>query len=391
MSKNMLFKSVPVLLAGFVLVGCGSPNIVAKPEPFNFEQVAKEPGEQAKQVLKVEEFGDGIKNTKKYVMGAFQVRVRTELSGQYGKQLEQPNKLGRGNDALFQKVTDDLYKEFVANLKSRGIEIVSLSSVKKYPEFQGMGSNSAGEGKWTLVNSFASGHATALRASGISNEYEEGDALAVGYVDRSTGGWWGDKPENNYQIFYPAAVPGLNYSTNRVTLFGATEYPIGDDIANPGTLPLPLLAAAAHDKLGVITAAFEVELVKYGRERTDQPGYTAGFTIGGGVPMVRTKLSALNMLPPGTERGTFFNSGGFTQGLRITTEHRGTRHAGMKAMFDSEFGYAFHWVEVADGSAVYTESEVINPVPAKFPAAFKKATDGNLQMIMYAIDHPSDF
>ncbi|MEQ1913760.1 MAG: hypothetical protein ABL855_01580, partial [Sideroxydans sp.] len=325
MSKNMLFKSVPVLLAGFVLVGCGSPNIVAKPEPFNFEQVAKEPGEQAKQVLKVEEFGDGIKNTKKYVMGAFQVRVRTELSGQYGKQLEQPNKLGRGNDALFQKVTDDLYKEFVANLKSRGIEIVSLSSVKKYPEFQGMGSNSAGEGKWTLVNTFASGHATALHTYGISHEYEEGSG---GGASVNNGA---DASENNYQIFYPAAVPGLNYVQNVVTLFSPRDYPLGDDIAAGHSLPQALMAAAARDKLGVMTAAFEVELVKYGRDQLERVGDNGfiKYTIGAGVPMVRTKLATLKMLPPGTERGSFFNSGGFTQGLRITTEHRGKRHGGM--------------------------------------------------------------
>jgi hypothetical protein len=270
-------------------------------------------------------------------------------------------------------------------LKQRGIEVVNLSAIKKYPEYQGMGSNTTSKGQWTLKDEFVSGHAVPMNAYGISDDYLDNNP------NSTAGVLFGGGSENNYQIFYPAAVPGLNYVQNVVTLFKPTDYPLGDNIVSKSLIPVPLMEAAAHEKLGVITAAFEVELVKYGRERTDRPGYTAGFAIGAAVPMVRTKLATLNMLPQGTEMGTFFSSGNFTQGLRITTKHRGIRHGGMRAMFDAETGYGFHWVEVDDGSVVLTDTEVINPVPAKFPAAFKKATDGNLQMIMYAIDHPSDF
>jgi len=42
-----------------------------------------------------------------------------------------------------------------------------------------------------------------------------------------------------------------------------------------------------------------------------------------------------------------------------------------------------------------TENEssggIVTPVASAFPAAFKKATGAQLQMIMYAIDHQSDF
>jgi len=377
------------LLAGVLLAGCSTPSLVAKPEPYNFEEIAKDPSKEAKQNLKVEVFGNGIKDTKKFVIGAFQVRVRTDLTGEYSSAgLQQPNELAGGNEAIFQKATDALYVEFVANLKKRGIEVVNHSVLKKYPEYQEMGSNSEAGGKWTLKGTFPSGHPVALGAADISNEYQEDSGGEIGAP--AVNSWFGKTPHDNYKIFYPAAVPGLNYVQNSVTLFGSNENPIGDLIASSLVLSDPIMAAAAHDKLGVITVVFELEMVKFGRERTDRVGYTAGFAIGGGVPMVRTKLAALKMLPPGAQRGTFFNAGGFTEGLRMRSKHRGFRHAGLKSMFDGDV-FAWHWVEIDDGSAVFSSPGVISPVPAKFPAAFKKATDGNLQLMMYAIEHPSDF
>ncbi|MBA4382673.1 MAG: hypothetical protein C0406_08925 [Sideroxydans sp.] len=403
MSKNMLIKSVPVLLAGLILTGCGGPAPLAKPTPeaFNFEQIAKDPSKETKQNLNVEVFGDGIKNTKKFVIGAFQVRVRTDLTGEFKsarslgftgfEKMESHNMLGTGNDALFQKATDALYKEFVANLKQRGFEVVNLSSIKKHPEYQQTGSNATTEGQMSLKGEFASGHSVPLVAESISDD-QEGDN-GTEYGTTAVEGLFSEVPDDNYQIFYPAAVPGLNYSRNIITMFKPTDYPMGDDIVLRSQLPRSLLEAAARDKAGIITVAFELELIKIRRELTDGTDRTTWRMSK--APMLRTKLSTLKMLPPGTKMGSFFNAMNFTEGLRITTKHRGVKHTGMKAMFDGEF-FSRHWVEVDDGSVTLTQKDeyepgILNPVPAKFPAAFKKATDGNLQMIMYAIDHQSDF
>lgn len=404
MSKNILIKSVPVLLAGFILTGCGAPAPLAKPTPeaFNFEQIAKNPSKDAKQNLEVKVFGNGIKNTKKFVIGAFQVRVRTDLTGEFKsakslgftgfEKLELHNRLGSGNDALFQKATDALYQEFVANLKQRGFEVVNLSSIKKYPEYQQTGSNATIEGQMSLKGEFASGHSVPLAAESISDD-QEGAEGSENYGVTAVEGLLSSVPDDNYQIFYPAAVPGLNYSRNIITMFKPTDYPMGDDIVLRSQLPRSLLEAAAHDKAGVITVAFELELVKIRRELTDGPDRTTWRMSQ--APMLRTKLTALKMLPPGAKMGSFFNMMNFTEGLRITTKHRGVKHTGMRAMFDGEL-FSRHWVEVDDGSVTLTQKDeyepgILNPVPAKFPTAFKKATDGNLQMIMYAIDHQSDF
>lgn len=400
MSKNILIKSVPVLLAGLILTGCGGPASLAKPKPeaFNFEQISKDPSKEAKQNLNVEVFGNGIKNTKKYVIGAFQVRVRTDLTGEFKaarslgftgfEKLENHNQLGTGNDALFQKATDALYKEFVANLKQRGIEVANLSSIKKYPEYAG--SPTTDGGKISLKGEFTSGHSVALNAASISDDQEEDNGGLYGSTLSNP--LFGSMPDDNYQIFYPASVPGLDYRQGYA--LSKEPIPVGDDMVLKTTLPQNLLDAAAHDKLGVITAAFELELVKFDRETTNGTDRTT-WRISPAAPMVRTKLAALKILPQGTQRGSFFNANNFTEGLRITTKHRGIKHTGMKAMFDGEF-FSWHWVEVDDGSATLTQKDeyepgIINPVAAKFPAAFKKATDGNLQMIMYAIDHQSDF
>lgn len=409
MSKKMLIKYVPVLLVGLILTGCGGVGPLVKPAPeaFNFEQSAKDPSLEAKQNLKVESFGDGLKGTKKFVIGSFQVRVRTDLTAGYEQELKSYNSLGDGNDALFQKVTDELYKEFVANLKQRDIEVVNLSAIKKYPEYQQTGSNTSSAGRHDLKGEFTSGHGATLSATSVGADDTEDGGAGGGdnSLGRTSSSWFGTS-NNNYQIFYPAAAPGLNYVRNIVTMFKPTDFPVGDDIATKTELPKALLDAAAHDKLGVITVAFEVELLKFRREKSQSDtsdayqNSTRTTWEMSKAPMLRTRLTALKMLPPGTEQGSFFSANNFTQGLRITTKHRGnlrTSGIGYKVvnMFKNP-PYGRHWVEIDDGSVALTQVDetspgIVNPVSAKFPASFKKATDGNLQMIMYAIDHPSDF
>ncbi|KAF0205093.1 MAG: hypothetical protein FD173_1283 [Gallionellaceae bacterium] len=405
MSKNILIKLVPVLLAGLILTGCGSPAPMLKPTPdaFNFAPSAADLGKEAKQNLKVEVFGDGIKNTKKFVIGAFQVRVRSDLTGEHDQKLKANNFLGEGNEALFQKATDNLYAEFVTNLKQRGIEVVNLSTLKKYPEYKQSGSNTSSVGRHDLKGEFPSGHGATLNATTVgSDETEDGGAGGGdNSLGRITTNWFGSS-DSNYKIFYPAATPGLNYVRNIVTLFTPTDFPVGDDIVTKTELPKALLDAAANDKLGVITVAFEVELLKFRREKDEYNIGNDTRTVWrmSNAPMLRTRLTALKMLPPGTEQGSFFNANNFTQGLRITTKHRGnlsTSGLGYKIvnMFKSP-PYGRHWVEIDDGSVTLTQKDefspgIVNPVSAKFPAAFKKATDGNLQMIMHVIDHQSDF
>jgi len=394
-------KTISVLLAGLILTGCGGIGPLAKPTPeaFNFEQAAKDPGIDAKQNLKVEVFGDGIKNTKKFVIGAFQVRVRSDLTAGHDQKLKSYNSLGDGNDALFQKATDNLYNEFVANLKQRGIEVVNLSGIKKYPEYKQSGSNTASVGRHDLKGELASGHGATLSATSVGADDTEDGGAGGGdnLLGRVSESWFGTS-NNNYQVFYPAAAPGLNYVRNIITMFKPTDFPVGDDIVTKTELPKALLDAAAHDKLGVITVAFEVELLKFRREKTET---TRDITWEmSKAPMLRTRLTALKMLPPGTEQGSFFSAANFTQGLRITTKHRGSLSSSglaFKIINLAKSGpYGRHWVEIDDGSVTLTQKDeyspgIVNPVSAKFPASFKKATDGNLQMVMYAIDHQSDF
>ena len=405
MQLHLYNKLITVALAGFVITGCGAPAPLVKPTPeaFNFEKNSVDLGKDAKQNLKVEIFGDGIKNTKKFVIGAFQVRVRSDLTAGHDQKLKSYNSLGGGNDALFQKATDNLYNEFVANLKQRGIEVVNLSAIKKFPEYKQSGSNTATVGRYDLKGEFPSGHGATLSASSVGADDTEDGGAGGGdnLLGRVSESWFGTS-NNNYQIFYPAAAPGLNYVRNIVTMFKPTDFPVGDDIATKTELPKALLDAASHEKLGVITVAFEVELLKIRREKDqyDIGDSTRTVWAMSKAPMLRTRLTALKMLPPGTEQGSFFNATNFTQGLRITTRHRGnlsTSGLAFKIINLAKSGpYGRHWVEVDDGSVTLSQKDeyspgIVNPVPAKFPDSFKKATDGNLQMLMYAIEHPSDF
>jgi hypothetical protein len=352
-----------ILLAGLVLTGCVNAPVRPAPEAFNFEKVTTDPAEEAKKSIVVESFGNGIKNTKKFAIGAFQVRVRTDLSASLGPRLTSNNSLSsnQSTDALFQQATENLYKDFVAGLQAKGIQLVDIATLKKYPEY-----------KKGLKGEFSSGHSVDLGATPISVGKYDGKA-EIG----SKGG--------DYSVFYPAKVPGLNYVRTMKVMFMDTEQPLGDAIVS--SLPQELLDAASHDGVGIITAAFEVELIKYNYyEDSLELEITQ-------APMLRTKLTALQMLPADTKTGGMFNSRGYSEGLRITPKVLGS---GMQ--FSGTVGHLFNssdakgpvWTEVDDG-AVTLAGGVVTPVAATFPAAFKKATGAQLKMIMYGIDHPSDF
>jgi len=399
--QNFLGKVSAAILAGLILSGCGGMAPLVKPTPdaFNFEPSGKDASKEVSQNLEVEVFGKGIKNTKKFVIGAFQVRVRTDLTGGHDQKLKSYNLLSGGNDALFQKATDELYKDFVAGLKQRGIEVVDLAAIKKYPEYQKTGSEKSAAGRLDLKGEFTSGHGATLNAAevGVDDTEDGSGGGGTNTIGRVTTSWFGSS-DSNYQIFYPMAVPGLNYTRNVITMFKPTDFPVGDDIVTKTELPKALLDAAAHDNLGVITVAFEVELLKFRREKSqEQSGDTTRTTWEmSKAPMLRTRLTALKMLPPGAEQGSFFNANNFTEGLRVTTKHRGSLSTtGMASKVVNLFKsgpFGRHWVEVDDGAVTLTQKDdtspgMVSPVSDKFPAAFKKATDGNLQMIMYTLDH----
>lgn len=374
MSKNMLFKSVPMLLAGFILVGCGASPVKPTPNAFNFDQTATDPSIEAKKSLEVEVFGSGIKNTKKFAIGAFQVRVRTDLSTKLGSRLSSNNHLSfnNSNDAVFQKVTESLYADFVNSLKAKGIQLVDIATLKKYPEYQ--------KG---LKGEFASGHDIELGATPISIGQYDGKHEEVKGVS------------GKYSVYYPNKVPGLNYVMPTKVMFVDTETVLGVSIAD-NALPQSLLDAANKADIGIITAAFDVELMKYNYYETDA-GHTWEWEITK-APMVRTKLTALRFLPADTKQGGMFNSRGYTEGLRITSKVLGgIRMSGvMGSMLNSSDPQGPVWTEVDDGAVTLVTADessagIVTPVASVFPAAFKKATGAQLQMIMYAIDHQSDF
>jgi hypothetical protein len=358
------------LLVGLVLTGCGNAPVRPTPEAFNFEKVTTDPAEEAKKSILVESFGSGIKNTKKFAIGAFQVRVRNGLSTRLGSRLAAHNRLrfNQSSNTLFQQATENLYKDFVAGLQAKGIQLVDIATLKKYPEYTK-----------SLNGEFSTGHSADLEATPISIGRYDGKAKIKSEY-------------GSYDVFYPAKVPGLNYVRSEKVMFVNTESPVGDSIAT--TLPQELLDAASHDQIGIITAAFELELMKYNYyENSAELEITQ-------APMLRTKLTALQMLPANTKRGGMFNSGGYSEGLRITPKIFGSGHA-----FSGAIGHAFTssddfkgpvWTEVDDGAVTLTVEDessggIVTPVASAFPAAFKKATGAQLQMIMYGIEHPSDF
>lgn len=378
MQLAIFSKAVPVMLAGLILSGCASTLPPPKPEAFNFDQVAKEPSAEVKQNLKVDVYGDGTKGAKKFVIGAFQVRFRNDLTGHYavgasgagtnfaksGASVEDTFYLAGSNNALFQKVTDDLYKKFVAALKQRGIQVVGLAAIKQYPEYQK-----------NLKQEMPSGFTEKFQATGISCALCE---------DAPTGARAGmmtalmvNVSSTEYDVFTPSEVPALEYG-----LMSANDDL--DNVVLPRTLPINRIDAATHAGMGVITVGFEVELIKFDRE--DQ-GSRISMSH---APMVRTKLVGFKAFPPGAKMPFSLWGKPVDDGLFVEPKYRGKKRTGVFALANGDV-FGKQWIEVDDGSVTADIAGAVKPVADKFPAAFKKSTDAHLHMVMHAFDHQADY
>jgi hypothetical protein len=377
-------KAVPIFLAGLMLTGCASKSLPPPmPEAINFEQLAKNPSADIKNNLKVDFYGNALKDTKKFVIGAFQVRFRETLTGK----LETKDKNCKGtlvslfslqdNAALFQSVTDELYKKFVADMKQRGFQIVDFGEMQKQSDFS-----------TALKGKLDSGKYAELTAPAISNPYSAdsvmghlpGISVAIG--SQETAG---------YSIYVPDEVPLFEYSLPRGM---ADDF---DVVVLPGILPAHRIHAAEKLGAGVITVGFEVELIKFNYDactiKTE--------LIMTQAPMVRTRLTAFNAYAVGAKIPFTLWGRPLDNGIVMTPKSRGgPKGSGfISDLMSGGKEYGTRWSEVDDGAVTINyakgsdaldEKEVV-PVAVKFPAAFKKSTDVHLQMIMHVLDHQADF
>lgn len=362
-----LGKISAVLLAGLILSGCASQLPPPKAEMFNFEQVAKDPSAEIKKNLNVDYYGGGTKSTKKFVIGAFQVRFRHDLTGEYhsdGAHITDPFYLSGDNSELFQKVTNDLYEKFVAELKQRGIQTVGLSAIKKQPDFQ---------------KGFKE-----EKPSGFSEKFAAGVISCDLCDDVSAGGTAGimtalspNVSSVEYEVFSPRDVPANEYG-----LMGAGAG-FGDVVLK--TVPLNWVSAASKAGMGLITVGFEVELMKFDREDRGSS------IIMSHAPMLRTKLISFNATPADTKFS--FNLWGkpIDDAVMITPKFRGKKHTNLFAAALNGEAFGKQWIEIDDGSVTVDVLGAVTPVASKFPAAFKKSTDAHLQMIMHVLDHQTDY
>lgn len=405
------------LLAGLVLSGCATQSVLPPPkaEAFNFEQVAKDSGADAQKNLVVDVRGEGVKN-KKVVIGAFEVRFRADL-GAYAW-LDNPNSRGTvrdfnllsDNSTLFQNVTNDLYKQFVADLKQRGYTVLP-SNTLKFPAYsKGLAP--------TLKETFRSGRYAKLEGNPILMTVYDDDPTRSGdwpygstgkeiYDQTAVGKFFTDVGDmlapdrlhqpTPYYIYYPNEVPGLNVV---FSLLGSGEHRMEMMNVNPGNkgelnpvLPQPfILEAAAKTGADLVTVVFEVELMKFHAKTGDCGGFMGGKCIFmNKAPMVRTRLHSLQVLPVGVKSGMFSWA---DNGLFITSKHRGLPHKAwiLHAMLDGKDDvYGYNWAEVDDGSVQSSNNQDVVPVSEKFPAAFKKSTGAHLNMVMHVLDHQNDY
>jgi hypothetical protein len=130
---------------------------------------------------------------------------------------------------------------------------------------------------------------------------------------------------------------------------------------------------------------FEVELMKFDREDRG-----SSITMSH-APMLRTKLIAFNAFPAGAKFS--FNLWGrpIDDGLMISPKYRGKKHTNLFAAALNGAAFGKQWVEIDDGSVTVDVLGAVTPVADKFPAAFKKSTEPQLQMMMYVLDHQADY
>jgi hypothetical protein len=363
-----------LLISGIIFTGCAEHVLLPpKAEVVSFDQSAPTAKSEVEKSLKVNYYGNGIKDSKKFVIGAFQVRFRSDLTGKLKVKDRNCNgefmdvySLGGNNEALFQKVTEDLYQKFTSDLKQRGIQIVNFADMKKQSEFQ-IG----------LKGALRSGHLAELTATEISNPfYDDGimGRLPVGDI-------FGQQSKAQYLIYSPTEVPSFEYTMMQG---GTDDF---DAVVLPGNVPAHRMDAASHLEAGVITAGFEVELMKFDYDACS----IKTEIIISHTPMVRTRLTAFSAFPVGAKTGFSLFGNSINNGIVVTPKSRGGKKGtGFISSLMNGKVFGTQWSEVQDGSVVVAETNV-TPMADRFPIAFKKSTEPHLQMIMSVLDHQSDY
>lgn len=386
MQLSIFSKSIPVLLAGLILSGCGTPVLRPSPEALNFEQVAKDPAPLIKQDYTVNVGKDGVKGVKKLIVTHFQVRFRDDLTGKYSKSSSytigdykysstasiQDSYSVKGDEVMFQKVTDDLYKRFVSDLKKQGYEVDGMGAfVNRNPDL-----------KNNIKRQLSSGWQEKLLNTGpVSCTLQDcGEGNGSGTESLLGLSWFGET--SRYYIMFPSEVPAYVFS-------GLTRTMLDYDHANGG-----VLGAQTDEKVGYVSVVFDVELMKF--ERGVEKGFMSSKIVIYPAPMIRTQLHSFyaGVVP---NRSVAF-SFGTPPMISILPQNRGMKREGLTSFMNGKlFGYP--WVELDEGAVTAERTIVVEgvsvgeviPVPSKFPATFKKTTEPLLQVINHVITHPGDY
>lgn len=386
MQINIISKAVPVLLAGFILGGCGSVVPRPAPEALNFEQVAKDPKPLIDQDYMVNVSKDGLKNIKKLIVTHFQVRFRDDLTGKYSKSSSytigdyrysstasvQDSYSVKGDEKLFQKVTDELYKHFVSDLKKQGHEVEGMGAfVNRNPDL-----------KNNIKRQLSSGWQEKLLNTGpVSCILQDCGAGNGSGLESLLGlSWFGDT--SRYYIMFPSEVPAYVFS-------GMTRMLLDYDHANGS-----VIGAQTDEKVGYVSVVFDVELMKF--ERGVEKGLMSSSVVVYPAPMVRTQLHSFyaGAIP---DRSVAFSFGSPSM-ITILPKNRGFKREGLTSFLNGKvFGYP--WVELDEGAVTAERTILVEgvsvgevvPVPNKFPDTFKKTTEPLLQVINHVVTHSQDY
>lgn len=436
-------KITAVLLAGLILSGCATQSVLAPPkaDKFDFDQLSKNADMEAKKNLAVKIEGNGVKPGSKVVIGAFEVRFRRDLDakasmddGQTRGHVWSENRLEL-NEAVYQKVTEDLYQRFLADLKKR-YTVVPSSELKLSSTFAPVKAviimptieDTAGMQILKNVNrtSRTVANTTAAPANllvwgakdepsrtAFANCADSGDELydptRVGNAARSVGSGLrsvlGDgysKSNLEYTIFYPKDVPNLEIVSREVLgmtqRFEIPSTPTCADGAKPRLPPASVLFAATKVNANVVSVVFEAQLLKFAAMKgTCGEGFSSeGCIMIEKSPMVRTQLHSFMIASNDSTPGMFSWA---KDAAFVTGKSRGQQKRNwiLHAILDNDDKqYGYNWAEIDDGSVKVasdgtTYGTTVTVDPNKFPAAFKKSTDAHLQMLMHVLDHQADF
>jgi hypothetical protein len=334
------------------------------PEPFDFELVKTDATKMLPDYLEVTDNGTGISKLKKVVFATLQVRFRKDLSAEAAADTAAASvdKQLKDEPALYQKLTDAIYERLVKELTARGITVADIGLLEAEATYQEGRKNAKPSGG---VETFG-----ALSVSSLRDKEggEESASSIFGRLSNDAGGV-------PYYVYYATKAPGLSYG-------GMTGE--GARIVEPNTLPVKLMQSAEGKDVGILTVGFEVRLSKFAKTETKGPFYNAAKVKV--VPMMRTQLLAMRMTAENAKLPYPYRYH-FDNDIQVEPRSRGTKRKGLLGAMTNSALTGYPWIEL-DGEVVTMGdgNTAITPIPTGFEAAFDKAMDAQIRLLMAAVD-----